>query len=297
MRFHEFGGPEVLRLEEVEIPVPGPGEVRLRVAATSFTALDARIRAGHTALPVQLPHTPGVDVAGMVDALGDGVDSVAVGDRVVGLLPLSAPGAAAEFVIAPADVLTGAPRNRPLSDMAALPFAGLSAWQAVFGHGHGRPRAGQRVLIHGADGAAGGYAVQLAKELRAHVIATATPGGAGRVRAGGADEVLVLPLDDAGGTGSETVHAVLDLAPTTPHMTDAPGPLGRHLTDVSGLFECSLAPRNDSDQLADLVARVCTGELIIDVARRVPLTDLPAVHTRHAAGCVPGTTVVLVSPA
>jgi NADPH:quinone reductase-like Zn-dependent oxidoreductase len=102
---------------------------------------------------VTLPHTPGIDVAGTVDALGDGVDAVAVGDEVVGFLPMVGDGAAAEYVIAPAEVLAAAPSSVPLADAAALPLVGLTAWQALFELGE--LTAGQRVLITGAGGAVG----------------------------------------------------------------------------------------------------------------------------------------------
>ncbi|MEU4746097.1 alcohol dehydrogenase catalytic domain-containing protein, partial [Actinosynnema sp. NPDC023658] len=111
VRFHEYGTPDVLRYEDVEQPVPGPGEVRVRVAATSFNPVDGNIRAGfmHEPIPVELPHTPGFDVAGTVDALGEGVDGLAVGDDVIGFLPMGAAGAAAQYVLAPAGVLAPAP--------------------------------------------------------------------------------------------------------------------------------------------------------------------------------------------
>jgi NADPH:quinone reductase-like Zn-dependent oxidoreductase len=108
VRFHQYGDPVVLRYEDVDQPVPGAGQVRVRVAATSFNPADANIRAGLMlkCIPVTLPHTPGIDVAGTVDALGAGVTGVQVGDQVVGFLPTARAGAAAEYVLAPADVLT-----------------------------------------------------------------------------------------------------------------------------------------------------------------------------------------------
>src|SRR4051794_12244692 len=95
VRFHEYGDAGVLRYEEVAVPLPGAGEVRIRVAATSFNSVDAGIRGGglQGAFPVVLPHTPGIDVAGTVDALGAGVDALAVGDAVVGFLPMVGDGA------------------------------------------------------------------------------------------------------------------------------------------------------------------------------------------------------------
>ena len=104
VRFSAYGGPEVLRYDEVDRPRPSAGHVLVRVAATSFNPLDAAIRAGslQQVFPVTLPHTPGIDVAGTVEALGDEVAGWAIGDRVIGLLPITAAGAAAEFVVAPA---------------------------------------------------------------------------------------------------------------------------------------------------------------------------------------------------
>lgn len=174
-RFHEFGGPDVLRYEDVAQPVPGPAAVRIRVAASGFNAVDAGIRGGYLQgpFPVMLPHTPGIEAAGTVDALGDGVDGLKVGDRVVGFPPMLEDGAAAEYVIAPRDVLVSAPASIPLADAAALPMVGLTAWQSLFEDAG--LTAGQRVLINGAGGGVGGYAVQLGKHAGAHVIATASP--------------------------------------------------------------------------------------------------------------------------
>ena len=163
IRFHEYGGPDVLRHEDVDAPVPGAGQVRIRVAGTSFNGVDANIRAGlmQGPMPLTLPHVPGLDVAGTIDALGPDVTDLQVGDEVVGFLPFGDDGAAAELVVASADVLARAPRTIPLADAAALPIVGLTAWQALFVHA--RLEAGQRILVNGADGAVGGYAVQLAK--------------------------------------------------------------------------------------------------------------------------------------
>jgi alcohol dehydrogenase-like protein len=88
MRFHEYGSPDVLRYQDVELPVPGAGQVRIRVAATSFNGVDGNIRGGFMRgpIPVELPHTPGIDVSGTVDALGESVDGLAIGDQVVGFL-------------------------------------------------------------------------------------------------------------------------------------------------------------------------------------------------------------------
>jgi NADPH:quinone reductase-like Zn-dependent oxidoreductase len=307
VRFHAFGGPEVLRYEDVDVPTPGAGEVRVRVTATSYNSVDATIRAGglQDRAPVQLPHVPGVDVAGTVDALGDGVDAIAVGDRVVGLLPMTAAGAAAEHVIASAESLAGVPRCLPLAALAGLPLVGLTAWQALFDLG--KLTAGQRVLVNGAGDAVGGCAVQLAKEARAHVIATADPCSAAWVEA---DEVVDRTLADLTVAVREPVDLVLNLAPVSQERLAALLPLVRDggalvsaplrvpvpSDEQRSVRGVDLVVRSDSDQLADLVARVSTNELVVDVAQRVNLADLPALHARAAACRLPGKVVVLVRP-
>jgi NADPH:quinone reductase-like Zn-dependent oxidoreductase len=307
VRFHAFGGPEVLRYEDVDVPTPGAVEVRVRVTATSYNSVDATIRAGglQDRAPVQLPHVPGVDVAGTVDALGDGVDAIAVGDRVVGLLPMTAAGAAAEHVIASAESLAGVPRCLPLAALAGLPLVGLTAWQALFDLG--KLTAGQRVLVNGAGDAVGGCAVQLAKEARAHVIATADPCSAAWVEA---DEVVDRTLADLTVAVREPVDLVLNLAPVSPERLAALLPLVRDggalvsaplrvpvpSDEQRSVRGVDLVVRSDSDQLADLVARVSTNELVVDVAQRVNLADLPALHARAAACRLPGKVVVLVRP-
>ncbi|MDP9794271.1 NADPH:quinone reductase-like Zn-dependent oxidoreductase [Catenuloplanes nepalensis] len=303
MRFHEYGDATVLRYEDVEQPVPGAGEVRIKVAGTSFNGVDANIRAGYMQgpIPVALPHTPGSDVAGTVDALGAGVDGLAVGDRVFGFLGLAAVGASAEYVLAPAGILAAAPTSIPLADAAALPVVALTAWQALFEHA--KLTAGQRVLINGAGGAVGDYAVQLAKSAGAYVIGVAGPRSAARVEAAGADEVLD---QDASGV-TEPVDVVLNLAPVAPEALAALVPLIRDggvlvnttvwmpapSDEARGVRGINLFVTGDAAQLAGLATRVDAGELRVEVARRVPLSELPSVHAEP--GAVSGKTVIVVS--
>ncbi|HEX6359642.1 NADP-dependent oxidoreductase [Actinophytocola sp.] len=307
VRFHEYGDPDVLRYEDVELPVPGAGQVRIRVAATSFNGVDGNIRGGFMQgpIPVVLPHTPGIDIAGTVDALGEGVDGVQVGDQVIGFLPMDGNGAAAQYVLAPAEVLTPAPTSIPLPDTAALPLVGLTAWQALFDHG--KLTAGQRVLINGAGGAVGGYAVQLAKGVGAHVIATASPRSSEAVKTAGADEVVDHTTTEVTAAVTEPVDVVLNLAPVEPQQLTAlvtlvrPGGVLVNTTvwmpapsdDDRGVRGIDLFVRSDTEQLAQLVALIDRGELRVNVARRVPLAELPAVHAQAAGGTLAGKVVVL----
>jgi NADPH:quinone reductase-like Zn-dependent oxidoreductase len=289
------------------VPTPGPGQVRLRVAASAFNAADAGIRSGNLreAFPITLPHTPGYDVAGTVDAVGDGVTSPRIGDAVVGLISMVSNGGAAEFVIADANILTAAPQTIPLPDAAALPSVALTAWQTLFEHA--KLTAGQRVLINGAEGAVGGYAVQLAKSAGAHVIATAAPRSAERVRGMGADEVVDYTATAASSGLTESVDVVLNLAPVDPAelsallsrvrnggvlvnttvWMQAPSDEARSVRGVNFYV------RGDADQLAELVAMVDRGELRVDIADRVSLADLSAVHAKAAAGELTGKVIIL----
>ncbi len=310
VRFHEYGDPSVLRYEDVEQPVPGPGQVRIRVAATSFNSVDGNIRAGFMQgpIPVVLPHTPGIDVAGTIDAVSDDVDGIAVGDDVIGFLPMDGTGAAAQYVLAPAEVLTPAPKSVPLPDAAALPIVGLTAYQALFDHG--KLTAGQRVLINGAGGAVGGYAVQLAKNAGAHVIATASPHSSEAVTSAGADEVVDHTTTGVTAAVTEPVDLALNLAPVAPDELASlvtlvrPGGVVVNTTvwmpapsdEERGVRGIDLFVRSDADQLAQLVALTDRGELRVDVAERVPLAELPALHARAAEGAVHGK-VIVVPPA
>ncbi|MEU0791869.1 NADP-dependent oxidoreductase [Amycolatopsis sp. NPDC005961] len=311
VRFHEYGDPAVLRYEDVDQPVPAAGQVRVRVAATSFNSVDGNIRGGFMQgpIPVRLPHTPGLDVAGTVDALGEGVAGFAVGDPVVGFLPMDKPGAAAEYVLAPAEILAAAPSSVPLAEAAALPVVALTAYQALFDHGN--LQAGQRVLVNGAGGAVGGYAVQLAKQAGAYVIATASPRSADAVKATGVDEVVDHTTTNVADAVTDPVDLVLNLAPVAPEQLAAlvtlvrPGGVVVNTTvwmpapsdEDRGVRGIDLFVRSDAGQLAKLVAQVDRGELRVDVADRVPLADLAALHARAADGAVHGKVIVLAPTA
>ena len=214
VQFHEVGGPDVLHYGDIEQPSPAAGQVRIRVAASAFNAADNGMRAGFLPIPVQLPHVPGYDVSGTVDALGEGVEELTVGDAVIGFLPMELDGGAAEYVVAPAEAVVAAPTTIPLADAAALPSVALTAWQALFDDGG--LESGQRVLIVGAGGVVGKYAIQLAKRAGVHVIATASPRSEAAVRAAGADEVVDHTASDLLGAVSTPIDVLLNLAPIDP---------------------------------------------------------------------------------
>ena len=260
-------------------------------------------------IPVTLPHTPGIDVAGTVDALGEGVDGFEVGDQVVGFLPMTGAGAAAEYVVAPAEILTRGAHERPAGRRRRA-AAGRASPRGRRCSTTRSSRPGQRVLINGAGGAVGGYAVQLAKNAGAYVIATASPRSSERVKDGGrrrghrphdhrgrrggdrAGRRRAQPRADrpgaAGRAGRPGPATAASLVNTTVWM---PAPSD----EERGVRGIDLFVRSDAEQLAQLVALVDRGELRVEVAERVPLAELPALHARAAAGELPGKVVITVA--
>lgn len=305
VRFHEVGGPEVLQYEEIAQPIPSAGQVRLRVAASAFSAADNGMRADFLPIPVVLPHIPGYDVSGTIDALGDGVNGFEVGDPVIAFLPMATDGGAAEYVIAPADALVAAPTSVPLADAAALPSVALTARQALFDDG--RLEAGQRLLIVGAGGVVGKYAIALAKRAGAYVIATASPRSADAVRAAGADEIIDHTETEVLDAITEQVDLLLNLAPIEPDEFTALVRLVREGGVVVSTTAWMPAPddadrdvrsvvvfvRSDAEKLAELVSLVDSGELTLEVTRRIPLTELPALHAEAAEGGIAGKVIVI----
>jgi NADPH:quinone reductase-like Zn-dependent oxidoreductase len=191
VRLNSEGGPEALRVEQVVPPQAQDGEALVRVHAAAITRDELE-------WPVdRLPAIPSYELSGVVVGVGAGVAGVAVGDAVFGLTSFDRDGVAAEYAAVPADVLAPKPRTLDHVHCAAVPMAGLSAWQGLFDHGRLTP--GERVLIHGAAGGVGHLAVQLARREGAYVIGTASPAGADNARSHGAQEVLdpaSSPFDD-----------------------------------------------------------------------------------------------------
>jgi NADPH:quinone reductase-like Zn-dependent oxidoreductase len=198
LRYDRFGPPEVLHVVDVPEPVPQAGEVKVRVRAASLNPLDWKVRAGHLRwLPVfrQPPRTLGCDFAGEIVGVGAGARSHYVGERVFGsLLPFGRVGSLAECLVAGVDRLATMPDDLGFDQAAALPIAAGTALQAVVDEAH--LGAGQRILITGAAGGVGHFAVQIAKHLGAHVVAVCGAANADFVRGLGADEVIDYGRDD-----------------------------------------------------------------------------------------------------
>jgi NADPH:quinone reductase-like Zn-dependent oxidoreductase len=190
VRIHEYGPAETLKVEEIARPVPGPGDALVRVHAVALNSIDWKIRAGHLQswLKYQFPFTPGWDFSGVIESVGNDVKLWKPGEEVYGLLDISGNGAGAEFVLVPSDRLAAKPKSVDHVHAAAVPLAGLTAWQALFDTA--QLLAGQSVLIHAGAGGVGTFAVQLAKWKGAHVYATASGANQDFLRSLGVDQPI-----------------------------------------------------------------------------------------------------------
>src|SRR3954469_24608662 len=186
-RVHAFGPPEAMAFEIIPRPVPGPGEVLVKVHAAGVGPWDGWIRSGKSALPQPLPLTLGSDLSGDVAALGPGTTGIAVGDRVFGVTNPQFLGAYAEYAVASAAMIARKPASLSHVEAASVPVIAVTAMQGLFDHA--RLEAGQTVVIHGAAGNVGAYAVQLARRAGLRSIVTAGAGDVEYLRSLGADKV------------------------------------------------------------------------------------------------------------
>ncbi|WP_311136815.1 NADP-dependent oxidoreductase [Hymenobacter cellulosilyticus] len=191
VRIHAFGGPEVLQLEEVARPVPAADEILIKVYASGVNPVDWGIREGGNDVLrpyLALPMTLGWDAAGVVEAVGSEVTGFQVGDAVYGEPNFPGAGSYAEYCTSKATQFALKPKSLSFMAAAGVPLAGLTAWTALFEQGKLQP--GQRVLVQGASGGVGGFAVQFAKAKGAYVIGTASAANLDYVKQLGADEVI-----------------------------------------------------------------------------------------------------------
>jgi NADPH:quinone reductase-like Zn-dependent oxidoreductase len=272
MRAIRLRAPGELVLEEIERPRPEADEALVRVHAAAITRdeLDWPVD--------RLPAIPSYELSGMVDAVGADA-GVAVGDAVYALTPFDRDGVAAEYAAVPASLLAPKPRSLSHVESAAVPLAGLSAWQGLFEHG--RLEAGQRVLIHGAGGGVGHLAVQLARRHGAYVIGTASHGAAESL---GVDELLDataeldsldpvdLVFDTAGGDRLARSAAVVRPGGRVVSIAEEPPP------GAVGAVYFVVEPNRG--QLVELAALVDGGDLRPAIDSVFPLADAPAAFAR-----------------
>lgn len=330
IRLHEFGGPEVLRHEDgVPVPVPGPGEVLVRVHAVGINPPDWYAREGMPNVPDELkppmflPLIPGTDVSGVVEAATDDVDGFAVGDEVFGLLrfPTSLQASAyAEYVTAPASDFARKPAGVNHEHAAALAMSGLTAWQFLIELGHDHPSPFQEaqhrpmtldsettVLVNGAAGGVGHLALQLAKWKGARVIAVASGAQETFLRELGADEFIDytkerpeevardvdLVLDTVGGPDSRrflrTIKRGGSLYPV--YFGEFDDAENAKL----GITVTAAQVHSNGAQLAEIGHLLDVGTIRVAIDSTFPLEDARAAHERAAQGHLQGKIVLTIA--
>jgi NADPH:quinone reductase-like Zn-dependent oxidoreductase len=302
-RIHAYGGPEVMSWDTVPAPTPGAGQVLVQVKAAGINAFDWKIRQGYMKehIPLQLPAALGIEFAGVVTALGESSTKFKIGDRVMG--PLLTLGAYAQHVVTDAETLTATPESLPDIQAAALPIATLTAWQLL--QAAGELPTGRTVLIHGASGGVGGFAVQFAKLAGLRVFATASAASRSYVLGLGADRIIDrqaerfenqlrdvdLVIDLVGGDVIDRSWAVIakDGALVTAADADilARTPAGRR-----GLW-FSMTP--NAEQLRAIAQMVAAGTVRSKIAEVTSRAELAAALERNRTAHAPGKIVLDLS--
>ena len=281
IRVYEYGSPEVLRLEDVADPVAGVGEVLIDVAGAGVNPIDWKILSGamRAFIPLPLPFTPGVEVAGTVVALGKGVSEFNIGDEVFGFINIV--GGFATKAVAQVSRLAIKPKSLSILQASAVPATALTAWQALTEHAGVQRR--QKVLIHAAAGGVGSMAVQIAKYLGAEVYATASAQNHAYLKDLGADftidyktqafDELVsdidVVLDLVGGETQTRSFAVLKRNGV---LVSPVSPPNMSLANDYGVTPANFATRSDGRQLSLLAELFDKGYLTVDVEAH-PLSE------------------------
>jgi NADPH:quinone reductase-like Zn-dependent oxidoreductase len=303
IRIHNYGGPEVLQYEDVAEPSPGPGELLIRVEATSVNPIDWKIRAGYAQqiFPRTLPFIPGGDACGIVEAVGSGVTKFRKGDEVYARTFRDS--TYAEYAIFGEAESALKPRSVDYVQAAAIPLAALTAWQALFDAA--QLSAGQKILIHAAAGGVGSFAVQFAKWKGAHVIGTASENNQGLLRDLGVDEPVDyqkksfeeiaqdvdVVLDPIGG---ETQERSLKALVKGGILISIVQPPSKDLTAKYGVRAEFFAMKASSGALAEIAKLVDAGRVKTVVETVLPLADARRAHELSEKGHVRGKIVLKV---
>ncbi|WP_185842475.1 NADP-dependent oxidoreductase [Streptomyces sp. WAC 06725] len=328
IQLHEHGGPEVLRYDEVPVPEPGPGEVLVRVHAVGINPPDWYLRDGLSNIPpetrpkFELPVIPGTDVSGVVEAVAADVEDFSVGDEVFGLLrfPSFDGRAYAEYVAAPASDLARKPAGIDHVHAAGAPMSLLTAWQFLIEVGHDHPSpfqaarhrpvalgAGTTVLVNGAAGGVGHFALQLAKWKGAQVIAVASGAHESFLRDLGADEFIDytksrpeelasgvdLVLDAVGGRDSSRLLRTLKRGGALFPVFF--GEYDEEETTKLGVTVSGTQVRSNGAQLAEVGSLLDAGTVRVAIDSTYPLADAQAAHERASRGHIQGKIVLKVA--
>lgn len=300
---HVFGGPEVILFEDVPRPTPGTDEVLVRVHAAGVGPWDALVRAGRSALPQPLPLTLGADLAGTVEATASSDSPFSVGDEVFGVTNPRFTGAYAQYALAFTHMLAHKPRRRDFLESAAVPVVTVTARQMLFRDAGVRP--GDHVLVQGAAGNVGAYAVQFARAAGARVIASVRPRDRDEALRLGADEVISIPseeaqglrgtldtvIDTVGGKAQRDLFAFLRKGGTLISSVSAPDAQLAQQSGIEARFILVDVNTKDLEAVADLLD---AQQLVVRIGQVLPLGEARQAHEmlEHLRPLPPGKVVL-----
>lgn len=299
-RIHDYGEP--LRLDECALPQPGPGEVRVRVAAASVNPIDWKLAAGllRAVFEPRLPRVPGRDCAGTIDAVGPEVTQFAPGDEIAGVADMAGDGTHAEYCLLPAAQAARRPAEMPGAAAAALGVAGVSAYIALVEVA--KITSGVHLLVHAGAGGVGSLAIQIGRQLGADVTATCSAANADYCRSLGAHHVLDYTaedftglrgfdavLDTVGGAVHERSLVVLKPGGTLVWLAAAPFDPTRTRDDIHVV---RADVRCTSSRLATVLEWAARGTLHAPVETRIPFADAPRGYALSRSGHARGKIVI-----
>ena len=304
IRYGDYGQPP--RIEVTPIPLPGPGEVLIRVEAAAFNPLDVKLHSGQRRwyFDLAFPYTMGSDVAGTIEQVGAGVTGLSVGDPVIGWLPPLTGGAFAEYAVLSAGVCAARPGGMSAVVGAAIPTAAGTAWQALIDIA--KVERGQTVLVHAGAGGVGGFAIQFAAARGAHVIATASGDGVALCRSLGAHHVIDyrvadftkivadcdVVLDPIGGTTQADSYRVLKRGGHLVSLVEAPEAA---MLESFGVTGTRAYFKFESGQLESLIETVARDRLTVTIDSVVDFSDFASGLARQASGRARGKIVLGIS--
>jgi NADPH:quinone reductase-like Zn-dependent oxidoreductase len=297
-----FGGPDVLRLQQLPIPEPRPGELVVKVSAASVNPVDYKIRSGKypAVQEDKLPYVLGRDACGVVETTQSGFFKT--GDVVYGVSGIGR-GSYAEYVVFKESELAHKPSSLENTVAAAVPLAGLTAWQGLFRYG--RVEAGQRVLIHAGSGGVGHFSIQFAKARGAHVITTVSKTHADFVREIGADEVidykeqhfekelrdLDMVFDLIGGETQDKSWGVLKKGGILVSTLNAPS---QEKAAEYGVRATRFTVTEAGSELSEIADLIENGRVVVKVSKTFPLEDAASAHRLMEEGHTEGKIVLTI---
>lgn len=305
VRIHDYGGPEVMRVEDAPLPAIGAHDARVRIVGASVNPVDWKIRQGHLRpmLAHPLPLILGWDFSGIVEAVGERVTRVKPGDPVFSRPDILRDGSYAEYIAVREDELAIKPATVSHIEAASLPLAGITAYQAIVEVAQVVP--GQRVLVHAAAGGVGSLAVQVAKECGATVIGTASAANRALVESLGVDEFIDyrsqkideavedvdVVFDTLGGAVQEASWKVLNAGGL---LVSVVSPPSEERAQAQGARSAFLFIKPDAAILARLAQWVDTGRLRPVIGAEFALHDVARAHALSESGHARGKIVIYV---